>query len=338
MSRIIATINDGTRLTFGRIAKFTGIDRAEVPALIDRAVTAGPQYVNGVSVTYTRDGNMNTYSNFYGVFIISRDQDTDTVPGDQDQPDTDQGDTDDTWQCPTCAGIKLTVLDQGTEHPTEDFAVCASCARAFGWDVPATDTGDDTDQDQDNAVTAITRLLNAPIGAVESDYAPIKIGHATAFLPGVLVTPIKVHDDAHTVDYRAVTDQPDSTNWRVFLRTIRGNDRTSVGTVEAYPGDRAHQGAQVSYTVTLPGLVRAEVTPIGQGWACGDCALFLANGELDPELSEDEARNWEETFRSRNPFGSVTVDQDTDQDNERDCDTCGTRKYDTFRHVTFWEV
>jgi hypothetical protein len=78
MSKIIATVNEGTRLTNGRIRKFIP-DLAvwAVPGLLIDVKAKGPRNVNGVRITYVDASQpLNTNSTHYGVFIISQDEES----------------------------------------------------------------------------------------------------------------------------------------------------------------------------------------------------------------------------------------------------------------------
>lgn len=70
---IIATVNEGTRLTIGRITKLIpGIGRWAVPGLLYEVKTNGGRNVNGVHISYKpASEGLNTHEKYYGVFVIS---------------------------------------------------------------------------------------------------------------------------------------------------------------------------------------------------------------------------------------------------------------------------
>lgn len=59
-------------------------------------------------------------------------------------------------------------------------------------------------------------------------------------------------------------------------------------------------------------------------YACVDCTLFLANGDLPedrPDLLDDIGREWPDPVHM-----VLTSDEDTDIEfSSRDCDCCGSR-------------
>jgi hypothetical protein len=98
----------------------------------------------------------------------------------------------------------------------------------------------------------------------------------------------------------------------------------------------------------------------GHGWACVDCLMWLANGETDPEMSEEETAAWLANLNERNKGYDITLgllleehvdgcprkagDRDAECDCETNsfswcaCDVCDSNLGGERHAVSFWKI
>jgi hypothetical protein len=98
------------------------------------------------------------------------------------------------------------------------------------------------------------------------------------------------------------------------------------------------------------------------GWACTDCLILLANGEVPADLSESEAAAWQEQISERNDGYNLTLGMLREEHSCRDsegrtasdlggecdcevnsfswspCDVCAAHMGGERHAVSFWKI
>lgn len=84
----------------------------------------------------------------------------------------------------------------------------------------------------------------------------------------------------------------------------------------------------------------SKVTEVIEGWVCQDCLMLIANGELNPDLTEEECAAYikrvQDYTKNDDAVDIALGDEQEDLEfSNYTCDSCGTSLGGSRHHVNF---